>query len=321
MKKIVLLVLALAMVLALGACASSSSANNWPERPITVLVPANVGGDTDTTIRTLSAEIGSQIDGVIALSNMSGGAGAVATYELLDYEPDGYTAIWHHYDSILLTMKGTMDQRYDEYLDIAAVVPVVGGESTILVNKESGFESFEELVSYAKAHPGELNWGVETGGFGHLFSLSVTEATDIDVKFVDIGSASERTAALLGGTVDIIAGKYEIATSYPDDLVCLAVGSAERKDYSPDVPTLTELGYDCFAEMFYYFGFRKGTDPAIVEKMGAAIAAAAKTDEAAEVFQKYYYSEWPVLTGQDAIGYLHDFEAKYESLVELMLQE
>lgn len=319
MKKLISLLLALTMVLAMGVTALA--ADEWPERPITVLIPANTGGDTDTTFRTLSAEIGNQLGGVVALSNMSGGAGAVATYELLDYEPDGYTGIWHHYDSILLTMKGSMEERYDEYLDIAAVIPVTGGEYAVLVNKSLGIETFEDLVAYAKEHPGELVCATEAGGYNHLFDMFLESACDIELNIVDFGSAADRTAALLGGNCDVLIGSYDTVTSYPDDVVCLGMCSAERKDYAPDVPTLTELGYEVASEKFYYFGFRSGTDPEIVEKMGKAIEAAAQTDEAKEVFEKYFYTEWPVLTGQDAMDYLHAFEEKYTPYIDLMLQE
>lgn len=319
MKKLISLLLALTMVLTMGVAAFA--ADEWPERPITVLIPANTGGDTDTTFRTMSTEIGNQIGGVVALSNMSGGAGAVATYELLDYAPDGYTGIWHHYDSILLTMKGTMEERYDEYLDIAAVIPAVGFEYAVLVNKSLGIETFDDFIAYAKEHPGELVCATEAGSWNHLFDMFLESTCGIEMNVVDFGSAADRLAALLGGNCDVMLDNLSTVASYPDDLIALGVCSTERKDYAPDVPTLTELGYEVVSEKFYYFGFRSGTDPEIVEKMGKAIEAAAQTEETAEMFAKYNVTEWPVLTGQDALDYLHAFEEKYTPYIDLMLQE
>lgn len=319
MKRVISLLLALTMILAMGITALA--ADEWPDRPITVLIPNNTGGDTDSTFRAMSTEIGKEIGGTIELSNMQGGAGSVATYELLDYEPDGYTALWHKYDTILLTMKGAMEERYDEYLDIVAVIPVDAMEYVILVNKSLGIDNFKDFVAYTQEHPGEVICGTEAGGWNNLFAAYVESTCDIDLNIVDFGGSADRTAALLGGNCDVILSNYETAASYPDDFVPLGICATERKDYAPDIPTLTEMGYDIVSENFYFFAFRSGTDPAIVEKMGSAIEAAAQTDAAAEIFEKYYCTQWPVLTGQDALDYMHAFEEKYAPYVDLMAQE
>ena len=342
-KQLLALLLALCMVLALTACggttkpvtgepdtpqtptaeetAPAEEPLTWPTKgDINVLIPANTGGDTDTTFRTFSTEIGKTLGTNVMLTNMAGGAGALATYELLDYEPDGYTGIWHHYDSILLTMKGETEKRYDEYLDVAAVIPVTGGNYLITVNKDKGWTSLQDLVDYATENPGELVWAVESGGWNHVFSASVVKALGVDINLVDFGSSSDRNAALLGGNADILVANYANLKSYPDDFMALASCSLERQNVCPDIPTMKELGYgDIESEKFYYFGFKAGTDERIVDAMGQAIKAAVDTDAGVEVMTKYTYTTWEVLIGQDALDYLHNFENKYQEFVELAM--
>jgi len=299
------------------AAGTQETAVNWPTKPVSVLIPANVGGDTDTTFRTLSQSISKEIGQPVTLNNMSGGAGSVATYELLNYDADGYMGMWHHYDTILLTMKGMMDKRYDEYLDIAAVVPVTGGEYMLLTNKASGLNNFNDIITYAKANPGKLVIATEAGGYNHLFSAYFAEKAGIDVNIVDFGSAANRIAALVGNQCQILFGTYDNYKGYKNDLNCIACAAETRKEYAPDIPTIKELGYDIFSEKFYLFGFKKGTDPKIVEKMGTAIKNAVASDAGKKVFEKYQYTA-EVLTGKAALDRCKQFEEKYKDSIYLL---
>lgn len=342
MKKLLALILALCMVLAMTACGTTAEAPaetaaasaapaessaeteaplNWPEEDINVLIPANTGGDTDTTFRTFSTSIGKTLGTNVMLTNMSGGAGAIALNELTDYDPDGYTAMWHHYDSIILSMKGEMDGTYEDVLDIAAVIPVSGGNYILTVNKASGWETLEDFVNYCNEHPGEVVWAIEAGGWSQVFASYMVKVLDVDVTLVDFGSSSDRNAALLGGQAQVLLGPANNLESYPDDFAALGSCSLERQPNIPDVPTFKEMGYgDVESTKFYYFSFKDGTDPRIIEKMGEAIKIALDTDEGKEVMAKYNYTAYEVLTGDDAYAYLANFVKTYEPFVMEMLE-
>lgn len=349
MKKLVALTLVLCMVLALAACGGASAPAatepktdapaadapaadapaapevteaplNWPEGDINVLIPANTGGDTDTTFRTFSTSIGETLGTNVMLTNMSGGAGAIALNELLDYDPDGYTAMWHHYDSIILSMKGEMDGTYEEVLDIAAVIPVSGGNYVLTVNKASGWETLEDFVTYCNEHPGEVVWAIEAGGWSQVFAAYMVKVLNVDVTLVDFGSSSDRNAALLGGQAHVLLGSASNLNSYPDDFMALGSCSLERQPAVPDVPTFKEMGYgDVESTKFYYFSFKEGTDPRILDKMGEAIKVALDTEEGKAVMDKYYYLDYEVLTGDAAYEYLANFVKTYEPFVMEML--
>ena len=318
MKKTLALAIVLCMILAIGVCAYAE----WPkDGDINVLIPANTGGDTDTTFRTFSTDIGEQLGTNVMLTNMSGGSGSLATYELLDYDSDGYTALWHHYDSIILTMLGKMEQRYDEYLDIVAAVPVQGGNYFLTVRKDAQWETLEDFVNYAKENPGKIVWAIEAGGWSQMFAMYTAEQLGIEVNFVDFGSASNRNAALLGGNCDVLLGSPTAVTeTYPDDFKALASASEERQPVDESIPTFKENGYDIVSEKFYLLAFKAGTDPQIVEAMGNALEHAIGTEEGIEVLgTKYAYTGWEVLKGEDALNYIRGFEEKYAPVAQEMM--
>ena len=318
MKKTIALVLALCLLLALGACAYA----DWPkDGDINVLIPANTGGDTDTTFRTFSTDIGEQLGTNVMLTNMAGGAGALATYELLDYESDGYTGLWHHYDTVILTMLGKVEQRYDEYLDIVAAIPVEGGNYFLTVRKDSEWETLDDFINYAKENPGKIIWAIEAGGWSQMFAMYTAKTLGIEVNCVDCGSASNRNAALLGGNCDVLLiGPSTVVDTYPDDFKALASASLERQAADESIPTFKELGFDIVSEKFYLFAFKAGTDQAIIDAMADAIEHAVGTEEGIEVLgTKYAYTGWEVLKGEAALDYIHAFEAKYEPIAKEML--
>lgn len=317
MKKMLSIFMVLVLVSGLVFAAGANEESEWPTEPITTLIPANVGGDTDTTFRTLSTAIGAELGQPVTLNNMSGGSGSVATYELLNYDADGYYGMWHHYDTVLLTLKGMMNQRYDEYLDIAAVVPVTGGEYMMLTSKASGLKTFDDVITYAKANPGKLVLATEAGGYNHLFSAYFLEKAGVDINIVDFGSAANRIAALIGNQAQILFGSWDNFKGYPNDVYCVACAAETRKDYAPDIPTMKELGYDIVQEKFYLYAFKKGTDAKIVDKMATAIKNAVATDEGQAVFKKYFFTP-EVLTGQAALDHCKAFEDKYASLIYLV---
>lgn len=317
MKKLLTILMVLALVGTLAFAAGSQEEKVWPSEPITTLIPANVGGDTDTTFRALSTEISAEIGQPVTLSNMSGGSGSVATYELLNYGTDGYVGMWHHYDTVLLTLKGMMDKRYDEYLEIAAVVPVTGGEYMMLTSKASGLKTFADVIAYAKANPGKLVIATEAAGYNHLFSAYFLEKAGVDINIVDFGSAANRIAALIGNQAQILFGTWDNYKGYPDDVYCVATAAEERKPYAPEIPTMKELGYDIVQEKFYLYAFKEGTDSKIVDKMATAIQNAVASDAGQAVFAKYFF-EPEVLVGQAALDHCKAFEEKYADLIYLI---
>ena len=318
MKKLLSLVIAL--VLALSCTAALAE---YPEKTIEILIPANPGGDTDTTVRALATSLTEILGQPVIVTNMAGGAGTVAMTELLNRDADGYTVFYHHVDTLLLELLNRMEDgwKWEDNLDIASVC---GGGNTycLFVRKDNdkGINTFEDMVAYAKANPGELTYAVEIGGTLHMHALSLMQALDIDVDCVDLGSASDRTVAFLGGQVDILEGLYSQGKDYiaSGDFIPLCVFGNERNAKFEDIPCTGELGFDFAAEWFYYAAFKKGTDPEIVAKFTAAIEQAVTMQPYSDALALYDFRA-NFRPGEDGVAFMQGVQEVYRPMAEILL--
>ena len=154
MKNLKILVAMVLVVLMLGTSAVAFA--DYPEKAIEVLIPAGPGGDTDTTVRAITASLTELLGQPVVVTNMPGGAGTVAMTELQNRDADGYTVFYHHVDTLLLELLGRMDEdwKWEDALDISAVT---GGGNTycLFVRKDNdkGLKTFEDVVNYARENP------------------------------------------------------------------------------------------------------------------------------------------------------------------------
>ncbi len=189
MKNLKILVAMVLVVLMLGTSAVAFA--DYPEKAIEVLIPAGPGGDTDTTVRAITASLTELLGQPVVVTNMPGGAGTVAMTELQNRDADGYTVFYHHVDTLLLELLGRMDEdwKWEDALDISAVT---GGGNTycLFVRKDNdkGLKTFEDVVNYARENPYELTYAVEMGGTLHMHALALMQALDIEVDCIDLGA-------------------------------------------------------------------------------------------------------------------------------------
>ncbi len=314
MKKMV----ALFCVLLLAAVSVSALADEWPSKAITVVIPANPGGDTDTTSRAICESLTEILGVPVQVVNMSGGAGTLAMNDVISSDADGYKLIYHHADTVLGTLLGRVEVPWYEMFDIAAVT---GGGSTncIFVSKDSPYNSLEALFADAASRPGEVSFAMETGGLVHLLALEIERQAGVQFNLVDAGSSSDRITALLGGNVDVLLTVYGSAAGYVEsgDFKCLGILAAERNENLPDVPTLAEAGVNATYEHFYYFGFKAGTDSEIVSKFAEAVKQAAYMEPYTKALNKYYFKA-NVRTGQDAVDYMLGVQEFFTPITEML---
>lgn len=352
MKKILAMVLALSMVLALCACGSKAPTTTpeapkpteapqkteettateesketeeaapaaeetaWPEQPIEFIIPAKPGGDTDLTSRGLSASLTETLGKTVSVLNVAGGSGTIAIDEVLSRDVDGYSALYWHVDLILGSLLGRFEKNWTEMFDICAV-PGGGSSTAIFVNSNSPWQTIEDLISDVKARPGEISIATETGASTHMLIVDMENKGGLEFNIVNIGGGADRATALLGGDVDVNVSVYGSCASYVEsgDMRCLAVLADEPVE-GLDAPTLKDAtGIDTVWTHFYVVAFPKGTDPAIIEKMAAAIEKDAYTNNYTDVLAKYFFKA-DVKTGQAAMDYLNEAEAYFKTLVD-----
>ena len=199
-----------------------------------------------------------------------GGGGSIATSTVKNAPTDGSVMLFGHIGQVIVNeVAGLIDYSYDAF-DIVCI-PAIDKGTVLVASKKSGFKSAAEAVAKAKANPGTVIFGTEIGGLTHLQGLLFQKMAGIQMKIVDVGSASEKITSLLGGRIDLAAITYGAVKDYQTtgDLTILAQFNANRNEFLGSIPTFKEQGVPFAMEKPYVMAFPKGTDPAIIAKMAA----------------------------------------------------
>lgn len=303
-----ILTAAIALTGMVGGIAPAAAA--WPERPITIVVPFPAGGGTDTYARPLAQQLTTQLGQAVVVDNKGGAGGTVGASVAAKAQPDGYTFFMggaHHAVAPALYKNLT----YDIKKSFVPVALLAEPPQVIVINeKKLPVKTLKELVDYAKANPGKINYGsAGKGSTHHLAGELFLIQSKVEMVDVPFQGAGPMLTALIGGQVDMAydglgssAGHIRAGSIKP-----LAVAAKTRSPTLPDVPTAAEAGYpDYVVSTWYAMWAPAGTPPAVVEKMSAEIVKALNSDKVKEIW-KSNGSETPNMTGA-AFGSFVDSE-------------
>ena len=271
------LMAALAALLAL-AQPPAARAQAWPDKPIRMIVGYPPGGGTDTVARVLAQQLGKQLKQPVVVENRAGASGTIATQQVIRSEPDGYTVLFATASPLTgapLTVKGL---TYDPMNDLIPVSRIGGGPFILVAHPAFPPNTLPELVAYARAHPGEVNYaspGVMTANY--FFS----EQLNMDAGIKTVHVPYKGSAALLN---DVMAGQVQYTLDTPGTtlpliksgkLKALAIFSEKRLDRAPDIPTAKEGGFpNMVGGSWYGLLLPKGTPPEIVDALYQATKVA-----------------------------------------------
>ncbi len=231
-------------VAAIACVATVSPARaDYPEKPVTLVCWSSAGSGHDLMARMI-AKVGEKYLGQpIVVVNKQGGSGRVAMSYVLNQRPDGH---------VLLTNTRSMTLRFREpnarvtVDDFTYISRVVSAPFVIVVNKDSPFQTIDDLFTHARANPGKVNiGGYSIKSVDESLAGEIEAAVGIDLNYVPYRGGKEPVVAVLGGHIDVaIANPSEMITNYEaGNLRALALATEERFSPFDDVPTLTELGY------------------------------------------------------------------------------
>jgi tripartite-type tricarboxylate transporter receptor subunit TctC len=278
-----LLARGLAAALLLGALhVAPAAAAEWPDRPVRLVVGYPPGGGTDTVARVLAQELTKVLNQSVIVENRAGASGTIATQQVVRAEPDGYTVLFATASPLTgapLTVKGL---TYDPLKDLIPVTLIGGGPFILVANPKFPPNTLPELISYARAHPGQVNYaspGIMTANY--FFS----ELLNMQAGIKTVHVPYKGSAALIN---DLMAGQVQYTLDTPGTtlplihagkLKALAIFSKKRLDRAPDIPTAVEGGYpDMVGGSWYGLLLPKGTPPAIVDALYRATKKALAGD-------------------------------------------
>jgi tripartite-type tricarboxylate transporter receptor subunit TctC len=268
------------MGLALLVPAASAHAQDvaaFPNRTIRIIVPYPPGGSTDTGARVLAGDLSERLRQPVIIENRGGAAGSVGTELVARSTPDGYTMLFH---TSVITTDPTLKKNlsYDVMRDLIPVTIAASGPYLLVINPSLPVTNVAELIAYAKANPGKLNYGsAGLGSSGHMIGEWFKMSAGIDMVHVPYRGGAPSIVGLMSNDVqlvfDVIPTSKELAES--GKLRALAVTSAERAAVMPSTPTMIESGVKDFAPVFWLGAFLPaGTPQPIVEKLHRAFAEA-----------------------------------------------
>ena len=287
MKKMFSLVLGLAliggMVFAGGKSeGAASSQPNYPTKPVQMVVPFGPGGGTDVLVRTIMKYIDLGGQPMVAV-NIEGASGFVGTMDAANRPGDGYTILCAApHDVLSYTFTGQTPKAL--YQELIPICVVASDYDMISTNKQSGFKNVQELVAYAKSHPGQLRWGTT----GTKTANAVNSNWIVDnlglsglVTFVPYDGGGTAKPALLGNHVQVLTGASGDIRPLVDsgDAVPLMIINDQRIRLMPNVPTTLESGCEATIFVARTIWAPKGTSPAQIKFLEAAFKKVSEIPE------------------------------------------
>ncbi|NVK72222.1 MAG: tripartite tricarboxylate transporter substrate binding protein [Oceanospirillaceae bacterium] len=254
------------------------SAADYPTHPITMVVPYGAGGTTDISARKLSSLAEAELGQPIVVENRPGGSGTNAMRSVAKAKNDGYTLIATTSSPLFVT-PAVRPVGYDSVKDFTPILNYSGPYHGVLVQADSPYKSFKELMAAAKSGK-SISYGT-AGAMGgpHLSFELIARETGAKLKHVPFNGAGSATAALLGGHVDVALVPAYRDLVLDSKLRLLGVLDDSRDPDFKSVPTLKEAGYDVEFPSVVGVMAPAGTDPKIVAKLEATFTKVAKSDE------------------------------------------
>lgn len=296
----------------------------WPSKPIRFVVPYPPGGPLDTIARVLAEKVKPALGQPVIVENRPGAGGNIGADLIAKAQPDGYSLVMGAVATHAINPALYSKIPYDAVRDFAPVALVASVPNVLIVNKEFALKhnirTMQDLVKYALANPGKLNYGSGgSGSAGHLAGELLSERTKIKAVHIPYQGAAPAKLALLAGQSDFMFDNLASAASLikEDKVVALAVTTEKRSDILPEVPTVQETGIKPF-DIGTWFGVftTAGTPTAVVTKLHQAYSTAL-ADPAVKARLKQMGSNASTLTPAQFAEMIVQERNKYQELVKL----
>ena len=273
--------------LCVSAMSGAQTTNTYPNQAIRMVVPYPPGGPTDITARVVAAEMSKTIGQSVVIDNRPGASGMIGSEMVTKATPDGYTLLANASIHVI-NPSVYPDMRFDAIKDFTPITQLAQVPLVLVVPANSPIKSVKDLVEYAKANPGKVNFGsAGSASAQHLAGESFKIAAGIQMQHIPYKGSAPALTDLAGGQLQLMFDSMPSATPMINSgkLRAIAVTTTVRAKARPDLPTIAESGFPGFdISTWYAYWAPKGTPADIIEKLAASAAQALKNPE---VIAKY----------------------------------
>ena len=306
---------ALVLALALAGGAATAALAEYPEKPITFIVPFAPGGGADVGVRIMEPFMEKCLGGELVVVDKPGAGGAIGMFDIASAAPDGYTLGSIITPNLPVNTIATENPRFTmDSFDYLA--NLVGTRVAISAGKGGRFTTIQQLIETAKEKPVQAAI-TQPGADDHLVLLRLLQETGAKFDFIPMVESPLARNAVMGGHVEILGLSVTESANFKDQLQTLAIAGSERFAGLPDVPTLKELGWDITAGNTFLMGAPAGLPADIKAKLDQCFQTVAQDPE----YRKQITERNFILTPMNAAETEAFARGEYEALKKLWDQD
>jgi len=265
----------LAIIIAALVSFGAAAAQNYPDKPIRLIVPFAPGGNTDVQARLIGNKLTAALGQQVIVDNRPGAGGTIGVDMAAKSTPDGYTIVMASFGNILVGPSLYKKLPYDPVKDLAPIILISEPAGLIVVHPSIPVKSLQELIAYAKANPGKLNYAsAGNGNWNHLFAEQFKSVANIKITHVPYKGSGPAMNDVVGGHVQMMFAPFPSARAHVNSgrLRALAATGTKRTPLFPDVPTVAQAGLPGYSAASW-FGMLTpaGTPKAIIARLNQEI--------------------------------------------------
>jgi tripartite-type tricarboxylate transporter receptor subunit TctC len=262
--------------------------DKYPNRPITLIAPWPTGGSSDAVMRAFAESAGRALGGTVIVENKPGAGGTLGAAAMVNAKPDGY--LLTQLPLGIYRLPHMQKTSFDPVKDITHIVCLTGYTFGLAARTDAPYKTLKEMVAYAKANPGKVNYGhTGTGTTPHLAIEEFAAKAGIELQDIPYKGSAEILQAILGGHIPLMSGTTEFAPHVKaGKLNLLATLGSKRNKAFPDVPTVKESGWDTVTESPFGIGGPKNMDPALVKVIHDAFKKTLEDQRVLDTLDKFY---------------------------------
>lgn len=307
------------LTLALATASSAQAQAAYPEKPIRMVVPWAPGGATDIIARLIGQQLTTRLGQAVVIENKAGAGGNIGTAAFVRENADGYTLLMttsstHGINSHLYAKPG-----FDVSKDFANVAFVGSIPNVLEVPPKSPFTTAQQLIDFARANPGKLNYGsAGIGSSQHLAAAQLIHSAGIDITHVPYKGSGPAVTDLLGGNLDLMLDTGSLSQVKAGALKALAVASKTRLAEFPDVPTFDEVGLkDMYAAAWYGVATHAAVPREIVDRLNKEINEILKQPEMIARLESMGVQVGPLQSPKELDTFVDAEGKRFKALVEM----
>ena len=275
--------LSLCAIAIMSGAVAEARAQTFPSRTITLVIPFAPGGSNSIVGRVIADKMSQLLGESIVVDNRPGAGGTVGTRAVAKSEPDGYTILLSFTGTLAIAPSLYRNAGYDPRKDFAPIGLIGHAPNSLVVHPSFPARTVAELVAYARANPGKVNFGsAGAGTVSHITGEYFAHSAGIKLVHIPYKGTGPALTDLLGGHIPMAFAPIPAshANVSAGMLRALAVTSTARSSLLPDVPTISELGLPGFdASLYYGLVAPAGTPRPVIDKLNGALQAALASDE------------------------------------------